>query len=179
MKIIENFFSDEDFNFLNEKSLEIYNNKNTSKNTWNYNVKQFSKEIEVYDLKEENTIYSVINKTLIYYNIFNYSPQMRFFYCPPGSYIPWHTDEGWYSALTIYLNDNWNFEFGGLYQYYDDNEIKTIIPRKNLALFQKGGISHSTTIQSVYSPIRRSVQIHFIDSYNSDIYEKKTNKSLI
>ena len=68
-------------------------------------------------------------------------------------------------GLTIYLNDDWSYENGGLFLYKENNDIKTIIPQKNKAVLQVGGVPHSTTIVSKYSKPRKTIQI-FFDKFN-------------
>ena len=45
---------------------------------------------------------------------------------PPLSYITWHSDPHCKAALTIYLNDTWNEDWGGYLMYKENDEIKAI-----------------------------------------------------
>lgn len=179
MKIIKNFFDENEYESINKENLEIFNSKKTKKNSsWNFNVKEFSKEVKVYSLDKDNLYYNVIAKSLIKHKIYNVPIGISFYYWPPGSYIPWHNDGMYAHALTIYLNEDWNYLFGGLFQYNENNIVKTIIPKKNLAILQVGGLYHSTTISSYNSPLRRSIQIFFEDSISGSKFESKKNSSL-
>jgi hypothetical protein len=59
------------------------------------------------------------------------------------------------------MNENWNYEDGGLFQYYANNKVETIVPEANTAVLQTGNVPHSTTILSKHAPIRKSIQVWF------------------
>ena len=59
------------------------------------------------------------------------------------------------------MNENWNYEDGGLFQYYANNKVETILPEANTAVLQTGNVPHSTTILSKHAPIRKSIQVWF------------------
>jgi Rps23 Pro-64 3,4-dihydroxylase Tpa1-like proline 4-hydroxylase len=61
------------------------------------------------------------------------------------SYIPWHNDVGHNIAVTIYLNDQWPIDWGGLFLYRDGADIRGYAPRFNTGLRNQGNVLHSTT----------------------------------
>ena len=70
------------------------------------------------------------------------------------------------TGLTIYLNDTWNYQNGGLFLYNHNDQIKTLIPSRNTGVLQVGGMDHSTTIVRKGSKVRKTLQI-FFDTYNT------------
>lgn len=77
------------------------------------------------------------------------------------SYIPWHNDSNHTEAITIYLNDIWDLDWGGLFLYKDNNQnIRAFAPRFNCGLKNWNNILHATTPVSLDAPEPRfSIQI--------------------
>jgi hypothetical protein len=85
------------------------------------------------------------------------------YYWTRFSYIPWHKDHSYAGALTVYLNEEWHEDWGGYFLYEnEENDIRAILPRKNLGLLQQGGIRHSTTSVNFDGGMRISIQV-FLD----------------
>jgi hypothetical protein len=63
------------------------------------------------------------------------------------SYIPWHNDRDHAEAVTVYLNDRWEADWGGLFLWRDQQEgaIRAYEPRCNTALRNSGAVLHATT----------------------------------
>lgn len=62
------------------------------------------------------------------------------------SYIPWHNDEPHQTGITVYLNDNWDADWGGLFLYRDaENCVRGYIPRFNCAIRNDGNLVHMVT----------------------------------
>lgn len=63
------------------------------------------------------------------------------------SYITWHNDDNYDQSLTIYLNDFWDWDWGGLFLYKEDNtnHVKGIIPEFNSAVVNVKNYSHCVT----------------------------------
>jgi Rps23 Pro-64 3,4-dihydroxylase Tpa1-like proline 4-hydroxylase len=81
---------------------------------------------------------------------------------PNLSYIPFHIDNHVQAALTIYLNDEWYENWGGYLMFKDDNDnqqIKCIIPKRNLAVLQKNNVKHSVSTINIGADMRMSLQI--------------------
>jgi Rps23 Pro-64 3,4-dihydroxylase Tpa1-like proline 4-hydroxylase len=72
-------------------------------------------------------------------------------------YIPWHNDESHETAVTVYLNDNWNENWGGIYLYRDSETggIGGYTPKFNSAVRNDANTWHSTTIISSDAEIPR------------------------
>lgn len=75
------------------------------------------------------------------------------------SYIPWHADNDYTLAITCYLNEIWDKDFGGYFLYEEDYCIKAIPPQRNLGLIYEPPLSHCVTPCIIDAPIRESLQI--------------------
>lgn len=73
---------------------------------------------------------------------------------PPMSYIPWHNDAQHALALTIYLNEEWDPDWGGLFLYRapDDGEVRGVVPRFNLGLRNNQQLPHATSMVTPDAP---------------------------
>jgi hypothetical protein len=80
------------------------------------------------------------------------------------SYIPWHDDTQADSALTIYLNDYWDQDWGGYFMFKLNNEIKAIKPDRNLGVIQTGNVSHSVSTVNLDADLRITLQAFFIEN---------------
>ena len=88
--------------------------------------------------------------------------EVMFYYWTRFSYIPWHDDANYQSALTIYLNEQWDLDWGGLFMYRKENEpIIAIPPDRNTAVMQFGGVMHSTTPVNYDGQLRITLQVFF------------------
>jgi hypothetical protein len=82
-------------------------------------------------------------------------------------YIPWHNDGVWTEAVTIYLNEEWPADWGGLFLYkesFDDNKVSGYQPKFNCAIRQKQGdlpgVMHTVSAISTFSKCPRiTIQI--------------------
>ena len=65
----------------------------------------------------------------------------------PGSYIPYHSDAKYSKAVTIYLNENWEFNDGGLFLWRNtgDKDWTAVVPTFNLGIVNAFGLEHGTT----------------------------------
>jgi hypothetical protein len=84
---------------------------------------------------------------------------IMFYYWMQGSHIPWHNDNGHNGSITIYLNEIWDNDHGGLFLFEHENEIKGTYPKRNMAIEQYGNIRHSVCPTTVTSDIRYTIQI--------------------
>ena len=80
------------------------------------------------------------------------------YYWTRFSYIPWHNDGMHDAALTVYLNDQWDRDYGGFFLYEEEDEIKAIIPKRNFGILQKGGTKHCTTPVNFDGKMRITIQ---------------------
>ncbi|MCT2558883.1 2OG-Fe(II) oxygenase [Tsuneonella sp. YG55] len=66
---------------------------------------------------------------------------------PVGSFIPWHRDGKHGGAATVYLNERWEPEWGGLFLHRASKGARpsVVVPRFNRGLRNDSGIDHCTT----------------------------------
>jgi Rps23 Pro-64 3,4-dihydroxylase Tpa1-like proline 4-hydroxylase len=78
----------------------------------------------------------------------------------PHSYIPWHNDGIYSTGVTIYLNRNWNLDWGGLLIWKEKGTEKLQVspPHFNIAVVNCNGIEHATTMVSPDAPLRQTIQ---------------------
>lgn len=81
---------------------------------------------------------------------------------PPLSYITWHDDTHVKAALTVYLNESWDEDWGGYLMFKENNEIKAIKPERNLGVLQENGVEHCVSCVNIGSDYRLSLQF-FLD----------------
>lgn len=170
IKILNTILREPDFFFVKEVCDKAYESGDYMENgIWGENIRGNSKPVHIHPITCKN-IQGIVKKNLELYDIEplnkNVIKGMMFYYWSEGSYIPWHTDENHSAGLTIYMNDTWNYQNGGLFLYNDNDEINTLIPSRNKGVLQVGGIDHSTTIVRKGSKVRKTLQI-FFDTYNS------------
>lgn len=113
---------------------------------WDDNIVRVSAPVLVRDYDKNMSaliLAQLLNSKVIEdnnYNVMNYAWTRM-------SYIPWHKDSKYSHGITIYLNDIWDRDWGGIYLYMSepDREVKGYIPRFNTGLKNSKKISHSTT----------------------------------
>lgn len=90
-------------------------------------------------------------------------PYPVFYDAPINSYVNWHTEDVPLS-ISIYLNDEWKREWGGLFLYEHEGRVSGVIPRFNRAVISGPGIPHAvTTINPIAETNRYSLQLFFIE----------------
>lgn len=148
-------------NFLNQ----ITNDRTTSfiANTmfWDKDLVENSTPVLIYNFKNTDVeIYKLVEKEIkdrINLNIYS----MIVHVWPPLSYITWHTDRNYEGGLTIYLNDKWNPNWGGYFMYKTDDNITALKPKRNLGVFQLGGVEHCVSTTNIGCDLRYTLQIFF------------------
>lgn len=82
------------------------------------------------------------------------------------SQINWHNDSHVKAAITIYLNDEWNQDWGGLFCWKEPDALhgQFIIPEFGTAVIARGNPSHHVSLVSPFAPIRKTIQIWIVDA---------------
>lgn len=106
--------------------------------------------------------------------VIDYSPWSRstlFYIGMPNSCVNWHADYNDYNALSIYLNKEWDSNWGGWFAYttefnFKEGDVKPenghfIIPKYNRSIMSTEMEWHCTTPISPYAPPRLSIQLFF------------------
>jgi|TARA_R100000149_G_scaffold17746_1_gene6506 Rps23 Pro-64 3,4-dihydroxylase Tpa1-like proline 4-hydroxylase len=79
----------------------------------------------------------------------------------PGSFIPFHNDQIYKLASTLYLNEEWHRDYGGLFLYEHKDQLQAIVPKYNNAVINSNKVVHGTSIVSPKAPIRETLQLFF------------------
>lgn len=143
---------------------------------WPKDLRSNTGVILIYDLYIENVeLFKLIKSDVeqkIDRNQYEIDHCLLYFYFE-NSYIQWHEDGKYFGALSIYLNEEWDADWGGYFMYEEDNEIKALKPSKNLGVLQEGGVNHCVSAVTSNNIPRISLQM-FIRKLKD-----KTNNSLI
>ena len=147
---------------LNRMSKQVYQKKDYRINTsWDKGIKDFSKPVFVHTIQDAS-IRNEVQANLLRLGIKRPINDVMLYFWIPGSYIPWHKDGIYTAGLTIYLNEFWKVEYGGLFQFTTtSNVVETIVPSGNMGVYQEGGVPHSTTVVAKHAPVRRTLQVFF------------------
>ena len=79
----------------------------------------------------------------------------------PGSFIPFHNDKIYKLASSVYLTEDWDRNYGGLFMYEHKKELKAVVPEYNHAIINSNSVVHGTSIVSPKAPIRETLQLFF------------------
>ena len=119
-----------------------------------------SNAIFCFDLDEE--LKNIVFKELVNKSILPSVPKSSQAYVhlfSRNSFIPWHDDHTYIFTVTVYLNKSWDIDFGGLFIYQEDSELKCLFPKYNTAAHFKPPVGHTTTATNINAPFRESLQI--------------------
>jgi hypothetical protein len=160
----DNFLSENLLVLIDKKIKDIFNSKSeraifsSSISHWSEYLKSSSTPILRYvmndsDLELLNFLKKEIEKKIPYY-----VDDVIIHIFPKLSYIPWHDDGSHSAALTIYINEKWEVNWGGYFMYKINDELLAIKPKRNLAVLQNGGLPHCVTTTNIDSDFRISIQ---------------------
>ena len=160
---ISNILSKDTLVKIQKHNTDIFTSANlvTSTTFWGQNIIEYSKDVLIYELPKESKEFELLKSDINLVNNKNRIESILYYYWKPGSYIPWHSDSIYSSALTIYLNKEWNYNWGGLFQYFDGDDIISVTPKYNMGVYQESTLPHSTTITNKDTAIRKTIQVFF------------------
>ena len=127
---------------------------------WEYGIVKSSTTITIIEVTEEYSIYIKL-KNEIELHIGLIPNRIMFYVWPKLSYIPWHDDNHVKSALTIYLNDFWDEDWGGYFMFKNNEKIEAIKPKLNLGVHQLGGVTHCVNTVNIDADNRITIQVFF------------------
>jgi hypothetical protein len=126
--------------------------------TWDNGLKGNSTPILRYDFDKKDTeIFNKVKNEVeikIPYFIENFCLHVW----PNLSYITWHNDYHRKAALTIYLNEKWDKNWGGYLMYEINDNLNAIKPERNLGVLQENSIEHTVTTINTGADLRLSLQ---------------------
>lgn len=140
---------------MKEKTMQF----TTSTLTWLELLKGNSAAALIYDFSNDKSDLIYRLKKEIENKIPYYVENLYFHILPNLSYINWHKDGGHIKAgLTLYLNENWDKNWGGYLIYEDGDEMKAIKPDRNLGILQENTDSHCVSSVNIGAELRLSLQ---------------------
>lgn len=166
MRIIKDFI-DADFiqDILKENEDLNYSSVWKSNLGWQSEILKSSGIVLIRDLNLEQKnriIESLVSKELLD-NSLSFELEAHVYLWTKGSFIPWHADKEYDDkvryAATLYLNETWDIDWGGLFLYKNGDDIKAEIPNFNKLIFNDENFPHATTILSDNSDLRITVQL--------------------
>ena len=161
IKVFDNFLPEDLYEKCNNSSVNLLKQGTNFRTNqmWDYNVRFDSSTVLVYDICDEEIKNKISN---VVKDIFDREiKSIMFYYWMPCSHIPWHDDGDHSGGITIYLNEKWDNNHGGIFLFDNGKEIHGIYPNKNRAIEQYGNVRHSVCPTSMNSNIRRTIQIFF------------------
>ena len=164
VSVRENFLPVELYQQVNEYSKELLFKKPTTHNFlthhwWQPQLVLDSFPIITHKASSDLPFYSELKDFVETFSGFN-ADIISFYFGTTFSYFPWHNDGKRDGAMTIYLNDIWDENWGGYYLFNEtDNDIRAIPIKPNLVIMSRGPVRHSTTAVNKTADIRRTIQI--------------------
>jgi Rps23 Pro-64 3,4-dihydroxylase Tpa1-like proline 4-hydroxylase len=133
--------------------------------SWDKNITGNSNEIKVIKLDEENEIlkkkicYELKNK----FNFYTEGIKVNLNIMQEGCYINEHYDSHVEFAFTIYLNEIWGKDDGGIFQFDIGDIVHDLIPTYNTMVILKNNIHRVTKINS--KKLRITIQGFYSHSF--------------
>jgi len=142
--------------------LDKKQSETTNYSYWDQSIVKGSARVDIFFLNNTSFKEQVINCYADHVDLKKYSlTYVSYYKWLPGSFIPFHTDNIYNLASTIYLNESWNIDYGGLFLYEKNKDIKGYVPKYNSAVINNNNIPHGTSIISPTAPERETLQIFF------------------
>lgn len=145
---------------------KLSNNFVSSFMYWDEYLTESSTPVSMYILSKDEEDLFYLLKTEIEKKIPYFVTKIMIYMWPKLSNINWHNDGMYKGALTIYLNEKWDRNWGGYLMYEEDEKIYAIKPEKNLGVLQSGGVVHSVTTTNINADIRMTIQMFLTKEKN-------------
>jgi Rps23 Pro-64 3,4-dihydroxylase Tpa1-like proline 4-hydroxylase len=138
------------------RSSEAHKSNYTS---WDPSVIKNSSPILVFSVPDslKNKIITELSKNFDINK--NNDVAITYCYYTKFSYIPWHEDQNYTQAITIYMNEYWDIDWGGYFAYEINNKIECIKPNYNTSVKIETPLSHAVFSVSIDAPVRETIQI--------------------
>lgn len=164
VKIVDNFLSEELYQNCYDSAAKIYgagDNVFFTNANWPYEIVKDSYPVLCHNVYRDSSLFENIYNSIVNHG---YRPveggSILFYFWTAHSYIPWHTDtDRQQAAITVYLNPEWDRDYGGYFMYEDRAEIKAILPKRNRAVINDLGHEHCTTPVHPNGKLRVTLQI--------------------
>jgi len=169
VELVENVFTPDEFQI-------VYNSIVNEKNKNSYSIEKhfWSKALTNVSVGNVNTLIleSQVSKMITdkfekYLKPGEAFISAQYYEWNPLSQINWHNDANKKGAITIYLNEVWNGNWGGYFCWTSDLRHESgnfIIPSFNTALVIRDNPHHHVSLINPYAPVRRTLQIWIVDA---------------
>lgn len=160
ISVIDNFFPETLYSSINEYAIRaFYSGEHIFKTnySWNENVVLDSAPVLIH--AADGKVAEDIRETVFQKTGVTNIKDIMFYYWTRNSFIPWHDDAHKKSAITIYLNDTWDPNWGGYFLYEQNKDIKCIIPQRNKAIHNDAHLRHCTTPVTHNGFVRSTIQL--------------------
>ena len=171
MKFCNDFFDVSDFKFIHNEISSMLQDKQTEYRvnliSWNENLVVSNSPVLMKALDNDNKIAQMVISKIK--NIFDVQKEddkfsVNIFYWTPGSGINWHddisSDGNQRTAVTIYMNEEWDTDYGGFMVYEDETGfVHAVPPSPNSAVYVENNPRHSVSKTTEDAPVRMSIQV--------------------
>jgi Rps23 Pro-64 3,4-dihydroxylase Tpa1-like proline 4-hydroxylase len=165
VKEFNNFLNVDLINNIKKNVYENAESKWRSSLNWAPLIKGSSAIVLTFEIADNNFKNVIKNKFISFFPELKNKPMTVHYYLWPNlSFIPFHNDGGKYMGATIYLNEKWDKNHGGLFLYENKEEIKAIVPEFNKCVVNIFKINHATSLTTVEAPPRETLQIFFYEN---------------
>lgn len=130
---------------------------------WDDSILGKGKEVSILNLEKfKDRFLQIYKDKKILNNNLNIAG-LFFYIWSRGSFIPFHNDGHVDAASSIYLNDVWDVDDGGLFLWRDEhNNLNVVEPEYNKMVFNLNNTWHGVTMITPFSAqLRYSIQIFF------------------
>jgi hypothetical protein len=127
---------------------------------WDHGIRKDSFPVLIHNIYKDTNLYKKLRENIEEKTGKNIvDDNIMIYFWTRYSYIPWHNDNVHYDgAITVYLNREWDRDFGGYFLYEENDEIKAILPKRNLAVMQYDSLMHCTTPVNFSGEMRITIQ---------------------
>lgn len=168
MGIIKEFNNFLNVDLINDIKKNVYENAESkwrSSLIWHTSIRNSSTIVLTFEIEDNNFKNLIKNKFISFFPELKNKPMTVCYYLWPNlSFIPFHTDGGKYMGATVYLNEKWDKNHGGLFLYENNEEIKAIVPQFNKCVVNTLKINHATSLTTMEAPPRETLQIFFYEN---------------
>jgi Rps23 Pro-64 3,4-dihydroxylase Tpa1-like proline 4-hydroxylase len=168
IRVYKNFL---DVSFLKDLTNKLKNKINvldpiwTTNLGWGKNIIKSSSIVLMHQIREQDKIDYIYSKYRKLNKNFN-DISICFYVWTKGSYIPFHCDDhpNYVAGSTIYLNEQWHPDWGGLYLWRDKkNKYHAEVPEFNKMILNDSFVNHGTTLTSQdANELRLTLQIFLL-----------------
>lgn len=172
MKIVKNFLSDEDYQICYDDLVSklVSDCWGYTKVTWRESAVTNGITGSVLSSLVSNHVYDLIlDKFSSFIDVSTFTKiVMQYYVWQPYSGLSLHNDDGYKMASTIYLNQDWNVDYGGMFLWKESKEdeiFQAIPPIKGMMILNDQRQDHMVTPVSPLSPdLRVTIQTWFSNS---------------